>query len=416
MNFFKSVFDEDTAPPNNPSSDNPDPEPEQEPEPEPEPSTLNLAWSFDSLIKTISTKSESIIQTYKKDLQELRSGFNKENAVIRHVASRAVHDLPASFESGAAVAQHSLESVGQVIDDIGSTVWNSTAQIISHGKDSVFSAVDHHRDLNDDSDASSSTKRHHLGVKYSRFDAQVRALQCDMDTYCSEPGDKEDYEKWESEGFVFEEKNEEIKRLISENEVVNQIYYKVVPSKVDDQSFWSRYFYRLFKLKQAEEARALLVKRAISGDEEEDLSWDFDDDDDDDDNEEEAGNGFLSKGESNKESVIEKEIEEREDGGLPSLRSPNKSMDTLEEKGGNGGSCKDSDVSIVSSQSLQEEDLGWDEIEFIGSNDESKVEAAENTASAGTSRVELHNRFGSAEEEDLSWDVEDEDEVDLPVK
>jgi hypothetical protein len=30
--------------------------------------------------------------------------------------------------------------------------------------------------------------------------------------------------------------------------------------------------------------------------------------------------------------------------------------------------------------------------------------------------LELHNRFGSAEEEDLSWDVEDEDEVDLPVK
>ncbi|XP_011006074.1 PREDICTED: BSD domain-containing protein 1-like [Populus euphratica] len=403
MNFFKSVFDKDTTPPNNPSSENP------EPAPEPEPSTLNLAWSFDSLIKTISTKSESIIQTYKKDLHELRSGFNKETAVIRHVASRAVHDLPASFESGAAVAQHSLESVGQVIDDIGSTVWNSTAQIISHGKDSVFSAVDHHRDLNDDSDASSSTKRHHLGVKYSRFDAQVRALQCDLDTYCSEPGDKEDYEKWESEGFVFEEKNEEIKRLISENEVVNQIYYKVVPSKVDDQSFWSRYFYRLFKLKQAEEARALLVKRAISGDEEEDLSWDFDDDDDN-----EERNGFLWRGESIKESVIEKEIEEREDGGLPSLPSPNKSMDTLEEKGSNGGSGKDSDVSIVSSQSLQEEDLGWDEIEYIGSNDESKVEAAENTASAGTSRVELHNRFGSAEEQDLSWDVQDE--VDLPVK
>ena len=132
MNFFKSVFDDDPTPSNNPISDNPDPEPETGP------STLNLTWSFGSLVKTISTKSESILQTYKIDLQELRSGFNKETAVIRHVASRAVHDLPASFESGAAAAQHSLESVGQVIDDIGSTVWNSTAQIISHGKDSVF--------------------------------------------------------------------------------------------------------------------------------------------------------------------------------------------------------------------------------------------------------------------------------------
>jgi hypothetical protein len=41
----------------------------------------------------------------------------------------------------------------------------------------------------------------------------------------------------------------------------------------------------MFKLKQAEEARGLLVKRAISGDEEEDLSWDFD-------GEEGEGNGF----------------------------------------------------------------------------------------------------------------------------
>jgi len=76
-----------------------------------------------------------------------------------------------------------------------------------------------------------------------------------------------------------------MKRLIRENEAVKGIYNEVVPSKVDNQSYWCRYFYRMFKLKQAEEARALLVKLAISGDEEEDLSWDFD-------GEEGEGNGF----------------------------------------------------------------------------------------------------------------------------
>ncbi|CAK7332955.1 unnamed protein product [Dovyalis caffra] len=406
MNFFKSAFSEsdDPTPPDSPKSS------PNNPNPEPDTPTLNLTWSFGSLIKTIATKSESMIETYKKDIEELGSGLKKETAVIRHVASRAVHDLPASFETGAAVAQESLESVGQAIDDIGSTVWKSTAQIISHGRDSVFSAVDHDHD----SDASSLLKRQSLDVKYSRFDAQARALQSDLDTYCCEPGDKEDYEKWRSEGFVIEEKNEEIKRLIGENEVVNEIYNEVVPSRVDDRSFWSRYFYRMFKLKQAEEARALLVKRAISGDEEEDLSWDFDDDDED----EEEGNVFLSKGkssaivgvnnENNDEDLIEKEKDEGAQRG----------MDKLEEEGYNGGSSKDSDVSIVSSQSLpEEEDLGWDEIEDVGSNDENKVEAVGSTASVGTSRVEVHKRFSTAEEEeDLSWDVEEEDEDDLPVK
>ena len=53
-----------------------------------------------------------------------------------------------------------------------------------------------------------------------------------------------------------------MKGLTRENEVVKRIYNEVVPSKVDNQSFWSRYFYRMFELKQAEDARALLVKRA----------------------------------------------------------------------------------------------------------------------------------------------------------
>lgn len=190
--------------------------------------------------------------------------------------------------------------------------------------DSVFSAVDHDRD----GDTGSLIKRESLNVRYSRFDAQLRALQCDLDTYCCEPVDKEDYEKWRSEGLVIEEKNEEIKRLIRENEVVKGIYNEVAPSKVDNQSFWSRYFYRMFKLKQAEEARAWFVKRAISGDEEEDLSWDFD-------GEEEEGNGVFSEGKSSK------------------------------------------DGDVVSSYSFQEEeDVGWDEIEDIGSSDESKVGAA----------------------------------------
>jgi len=76
----------------------------------------------------------------------------------------------------------------------------------------------------------------------------------------SEPEDKEDYEKWKSRGFVIDE-IKEIERFISENGVIREIYGEVVPNKVDDESFWSRFFYRMFKLNQAEEARALLVKR-----------------------------------------------------------------------------------------------------------------------------------------------------------
>ncbi|KAJ6904075.1 hypothetical protein NC651_021271 [Populus alba x Populus x berolinensis] len=339
-------------------------------------------------------------------------------------------------------------------------MWKSTAQIISQGRDSILASDhDHDRDL---LLSNTDTNRSSLGKQYSRFDAQVRALQCDFDTYCSEPEDKEDYEKWKSRGFVIDEKKEEIERFISENGVIREIYGEVVPNKVDDESFWSRFFYRMFKLNQAEEARALLVKRAISGDEEEDLSWDFDDD-------KEEGDGLLSKGgestvnvvDAEKESVdgmivknvagkervgvdgSEDKLEEKVivrgegEGNIVQSCKDNvkleekavvgkgegdngkscKDSDKLEEKvvegkGDDGESPKDSDVSVVSSKSLAEEDLEWDEIEDIGSNDESKGEAVGSRKSAGTSRVDLHKQLSAAEEEeDFSWDIEDEDDA-----
>ncbi|XP_011006599.1 PREDICTED: protein DOS2-like isoform X4 [Populus euphratica] len=473
MNFFKSVFADDTTPPDSPNSHSP---PNKSTSEDPNPTTQNPTWSLGSLIQTLATKSESVMEIYKKDLEEFGSGLKKETAIIRDVASRAVHDLPASFEASAAVAQ-------ETIDGIGSTMWKSTAQIISQGKDSILDA-DHDRDLlssNADGSRSNLSKQKSLDVKYNRFDAQVHALQSDLDTYCSEPEDKVDYEKWKVGGLVIDENKEEIERLITENGVIRDIYNEVVPNRVDDDSFWSRYFYRMLKLKQTEEARALLVKRVISGDEE-DLSWDFDDD-------KEEGDVFLSKGESSKDAKVEKvnvdevineNLEEKEKVGVDrsedkleekavvvegkgSTAELCKDDDTLEEKdvvvkgeehdgisckdsdkleekavvvkgeghdgisckdsdkleekvvegkGGNGGSCKDSDVSVVTSQSLPEEDLEWDEIEDIGSNDESKGEAVGSGKSAGTSKVDLQKRLSAAEEEDdFSWDIEDEDVV-----
>ncbi|KAH8509051.1 hypothetical protein H0E87_010989 [Populus deltoides] len=44
----------------------------ENPNPDPAP-TQNSTWSFDSLIQILATKSESVIEIYKKDLEELKS-------------------------------------------------------------------------------------------------------------------------------------------------------------------------------------------------------------------------------------------------------------------------------------------------------------------------------------------------------
>ncbi|OVA20101.1 BSD [Macleaya cordata] len=406
-------------------------------------------WSFGGLIKTFASKSESVLETYRRDLEDFSSGLKKETATIREVASRVVKELPVKFEAGTTVAQESLESVGQAIDDIGSSVWRGTAEIISQGKETLLSA-----DVEgDSSDNQQFTSPSLSSKRYNRFEAQLYGIQSDLNTYCEDPEDLVDFNNWKS-GFVLGEKSEEIENLLGENEVLERIYTRIVPSEVDDGTFWFRYFYRVYKLKQVEDARANLVKRAISGEEEEDLSWDVDDDEEE---EETNSSGLKDDSVENKQSemkVIEesqsgnyavvKEIGEKSSEGEgienKGLIAESVSENQSEEKGVSEGktelaelssndlatnldeklvlqgksemgeSGKDSDISVVSSRpsSHDEEDLSWDEIEHLGNNDEKKVTVG--------GRAGLGKRLNIADEdEDLSWDIEDDDE-DVTVK
>lgn len=426
MNFFKSVFADDPEPASDPphSAAHPDPGDDEPNHRNPNP---NAAWSFGGLIKTLASKSESVIESYRRDIEEFGTGLKKETAVIRDVASRAVKDLPASLEVGASVAQDSLESVGQAIDDIGSSVWRGTAEIITHGRDALLAAEEHDIDSPSDTNSQQLSSQSLSSQRYSRFDVQLRAIQCDENTYREEPEDLDGFSKWKL-GFVLEDKSAEIENLSEANGVMGEIYSKVVPNVVDHDTFWSRYFYRIHKLKLVEDARVNLVNRAIAGDEEEDLSWDIDDDEDD----EEKSNGSELKRELNQEnssaSVMEQKIvensrlEESLKKGVVHEQAPDERLnsdgrsdsdksETKSEKMISEG--RTDSVSIVSSPpSLpEEEDLGWDEIEDIGSIDESKVGVSGSPAD----KADLRKRLSAAEEdEDLTWDIEDDD--DEPAK
>ncbi|KAJ4956798.1 hypothetical protein NE237_013581 [Protea cynaroides] len=423
-----------------------DPNPNLNPSPR---SSGGSGWNFGNLIKNLSTQSELVLQNYRRDLEEFRSGLKKETEGIREVATRAVKELPVSLDVGASVAQASLESVGQAIDEFGNSVWRGTSEFISHGKDALL-AADHESDSSDGQQLSSpslSSKR------YSRFEAQVHAVQTDVNTYCAEPEDLDDFNKWKS-GFVLEEKAEEIENLCGDNGVMEGIYVKLVPNAVDREIFWTRYFYRVYKLKQVEDARANLVKRVISRDDEEDLSWDVDDDDETTDSAdvkvnsseerklEKEGSSEIASGKKPVEEqpvsgldVVaktgelnsHKEFDNRADTGLfvgkldPSESglsgddSVSKSDEKAQLEGAKtdpGESSKDSDFTVVSSHPSmpeEEEDLGWDEIEDLGSSDEKKEEVG-----GSPNRADLRKRLSAAdEEEDLTWDIEDDDD---PVK
>ncbi|MED6121440.1 hypothetical protein PIB30_030159 [Stylosanthes scabra] len=424
MNFFKSVF-----------SDDPDPNPDPPP---PQPSTSNAtaatgAWNFGGLMKTLTSKSESIIETYRRDLQEFGTGLKKEIEVAHG-------------------------SVGHVIDEFGTTVAKGTSQIISKSKDAIL-AVDHGSEYSDQ-------KR--SGRFLSRFDSAVRDVQGDPGTYCDEPEDLEEFNKWKL-GFSIDAKREEMERLLKENEAMEGVYKSVVPKIVDHDVFWLRYYYKVYRLKKDEDGVRARIVMGMNK-EEEDLSWEVDDDDYDgveakqkvivggvervDERErkrlnveEVKSSGEEGLKEERREHLLEsKELGNRVDefvegpgfGGVRKVGGGDGGVKETIEEGNvdgvskmevdNAGSkidekmiierkksddVKSSDKNdgsklLVHQEEEDEEELGWDEIEDLSSIDEKKITESGNTS---ISKVDLRRRLSATEEEEeLSWDIEDDDD------
>ncbi|KAL3849829.1 hypothetical protein ACJIZ3_011711 [Penstemon smallii] len=426
MNFFNSILSDDPEPPKSKiphDSESISPSEllydDQNPDDVAQDDIAGL-WSFEGLIKTLATRSESVIETYRRDLKEFGSGLKTETEIFREAASRAVKDIPTSIKS--------------------------TADLISK-EVLIFSS--------EGEPQTPETNRSLNSARYSWFESQLSAIQSDLSTFSEEPEDAEEYKKWKS-GFELEDKRGEIEGLIGENGTLKGVYKRIVPSEVDHETFLCRYFYRVDKLEQQERVRANLVRRATSFDEEE-LSWDIDDEDEDNqtnggiddmgmsdgslnsvekqessnqiDNDKEGGVLNVDIGDNNNVveesskksnehvSLGEKEVQSEDVAQMNSdekVKSEQSVEDKIDEKVDKGESGTKGDTAAMSSHQSKvedEDDMGWDEIEDIGSGEEKRIGSAND---GSPNRAELRKRLVAAEDdEDLNWDIEDDDE---PVK
>ncbi|KAF3340561.1 BSD domain-containing protein 1-like protein [Carex littledalei] len=426
MNLFKSVFSQDL-------------DPEHDEDPNPNPNSTSGGWNLGGLMKSVASKSESVIKTYRRDLEEFGSGLKKETAVIREVAARSVDE------------------------------------IIKHGKEVL--AVD------------SIDDAHGKSKRYTRLEAQIMAIQSDEGTFTTDPDpeDMKDFENWKI-GFDLEEKKEEIEMLMYDNDMVESMSDKFIPHIVDYWTFWYRYFYRVYKVKQAEETRAELVKRVISrDDEEEELSWEVEDDEEIDEitgaNGEKNSRGLdeiqnmegtqvemvkkegdMKREEQNEDDPMEKkggtsEIQEKdtiipepepepepvptksaevpnevstsaivkdeklnlkseaeeEDTTIPELEPepepvPTKSGEVPNEVS-TSAIVKDEKLNL---KSEAEEDLEWDEIEDLGEGDNNNKPSG--SIASPKLKEDLRKRLSVAEDdEDLTWDIEEDDDDHVPA-
>jgi hypothetical protein len=394
-------------------------------------------WSFGGLVKTFASRSESVLGGYRRDLEDLGSGLRLETAALRAAAARAASALPGALEAGASAASDRLESVGQAVDDLGA----AAAGLLSHANEALRSAEADGDDGDSgprpsDASASGASWRASLPTKkYTRFEAQVLALRADPATFTEEPEDSEGFGRW-SASFSIDEMKEQIEAVLRESPGLESFVERLVPSVVYYETFWSRYFFAVDKLKQAEDVRTKLVSRAMSKEEDEELSWDVDDDDVEDANtsdHKEGTNSMVDKkeeqtaetvnceteGSQKQEAAVENDSAEDKEVALAAAKDGNgessveastpKASDGMgrEEKTEAGDSSKGGDFSVVPQPAVQEEDLSWEEIEDVGDHDE-KNGASQRSSSV--SKVEdLRKRLNSVEDddEDLSWDVDE---------
>eukprot|EP00958_Prasinococcus_capsulatus_P020832 scaffold2756_cov376-Prasinococcus_capsulatus_cf.AAC.5 len=226
----------------------------------------------------------------KESVQAAKTSLPELATKAAEAGSSAQQQFETRSEPIAAFAQ-----IGENIERLGSNVLKSTTELLS----SVSEAIDL---VEDDASPARSKHRRPLSLegaagvaKYNRFEAQacatrrpglkcspltmftcvlqVAAMQRDSSTYCDEPEDEEDFQAWQEE-FKLDDRQAKIDKLVNENAFMQELQSRIVPDIVDYETFWLRYFYRLHKLQQVQEAREDLVKRATLPEEE--LSWDVD--------------------------------------------------------------------------------------------------------------------------------------------
>ncbi|KAJ2493172.1 hypothetical protein IWW37_000822 [Coemansia sp. RSA 2050] len=115
-------------------------------------------------------------------------------------------------------------------------------------------------------------------IVYDRRMAQLAAIQESTDTYLVDPRGLVNTGFMDFIGeFSLDDKQDEVEALLKENPAVAQMHKDLVPGKVAESEFWTRYFYQAWMVDQEENRRKKLVEAAVASAVEEEFSWDVED-------------------------------------------------------------------------------------------------------------------------------------------
>ncbi|KXZ43720.1 hypothetical protein GPECTOR_82g254 [Gonium pectorale] len=238
--------------------------------------TSTVKARADELVKSVvDTDWRSELSTFSREVGEESKTLKEKTAeLVEHLpdqvvhlpekAEEALHHLPAQVALPKDVGQ-TLGGVGVAFAALGKTLLQGTKELIDELKEGVETEIaaatkEGKRAARGKSSAASAAKLSAVQAKYSRYEAEVAAMQRDSSTYCDEPEDAEDYARWKAD-FSLTGVQADIARITAENAFMAELQSRLVPIIVEHEDFWSRYFYRLQKLQQKEEQRQQLAQQ-----------------------------------------------------------------------------------------------------------------------------------------------------------
>ena len=96
-------------------------------------------------------------------------------------------------------------------------------------------------------------------IHTSRFDAQLHVIHCSLDSFLKDPASAE-YATW-SKDFDVDKHTEDIASSLQKYEELRRAMEKLVPERVDYNTFWTRYYFLRLVIEGEEKRRKEMLKR-----------------------------------------------------------------------------------------------------------------------------------------------------------
>jgi hypothetical protein len=179
--------------------------------------------------------------------------YTGEDVMIPGAGDEDVGDEDIALE-----VQEKFEQVGEKIELLGQKMFVGAGKLINQVKETTRDAIKETKEVIKETRDAFAVKDSGKTPKRGRdeFAIRVQAIQRDSGTYCDDPKNVKLFEHF-SESFTMAGHGQDILTTLNANNFMKELFARIVPTIVDEDTFWRRYFFKLYELELEFEKQAL---------------------------------------------------------------------------------------------------------------------------------------------------------------